>query len=632
MKDWTLNHIDTEGYLNSLLEGCQIIDMHWRYLYVNDAVIKQGRTSREELIGHTMMEVYPGIEHTPLFSILNDCMTNKSSHQIENQFDFPDGSSGWFELRIRPVSNGIFILSMDTTERKCTEQALLESEHRYKTLVEHMDAVVFSLDSNHNFIYISPAIERIYNISPSSLLHKPLQSISHPEDVPGLNDYVQRSFSQSTIEFEFRGFFSKKSWRNLRMRCKISDNNRNASVLYCILTDFTEQRRAEDQLRFAQKIEAIGQLSGGIAHDFNNILSVIINYTAFSLNALPSQHPVIEDLLEIQKASERATSLVQQLLAFSRKQILSPEILNVNSMLLKMKNMLERLLGEHIIISVHTAPDLWNVKVDPSQLEQVIMNLAVNARDAMQNGGKLIIETSNIEISEFDINQFQTDTNLSQRPLQAGHYIRICFTDTGSGIPKEIIEHIFDPFFTTKEQGKGTGLGLSTVYGIIQQSGGSISVYSEINRGSTFKIYLPSNTSLISTKHIDTTPNISVGLETILVVEDEEAIRRLVHRILSASGYQVLLAKDAKEAIKMCQKNQNIIHLLLSDLIMPGINGKKLANILRKFCPNLKILYMSGYADHALLENKIFPSTSHFISKPFSAADLAVKIRTILDE
>ena len=387
--------------------------------------------------------------------------------------------------------------------------------------------------------------------------------------------------------------------------------------------DVTEQHQVEEQLKLSQRLEAVGRLAGGVAHDFNNLLSVIVSYTCFAIEKLRETDPIRADLEEVQKAGQRAATLTRQLLAFSRKQVMQPEILNLNKVVTGIEGMLRRLLGEDIDILVRLAGDLGSVEADPGQIEQVIMNLAVNARDAMPQGGKLIIETANAELDKGYVEQHVT--------VKPGRFVRLSVTDTGCGMDAETQEHIFEPFFTTKEKGKGTGLGLATVYGIVRQSGGYLWVYSEPGRGSTFKIYLPRLDIQAPDSRRRATYSPATGNEVVLVVEDEDAVRKLAERILQSAGYRVLTAAGGRDALLLCERYEGRIDLLLTDVVMPKMSGRELWEHLVKLRPTLKVLYMSGYTDNAIVHHGVLDPGTHFVSKPFTVVDLTTKIRKVLD-
>ncbi|HSK73939.1 MAG TPA: ATP-binding protein, partial [Pyrinomonadaceae bacterium] len=384
-----------------------------------------------------------------------------------------------------------------------------------------------------------------------------------------------------------------------------------------------EQNRAE-QLRLSQRLESVGRLAGGIAHDFNNMLTAINGYSELTLRRLKEDDPLRHNLEEIKKAGERSAALTHQLLAFSRKQVLKPKVLNLNDVILDTSKMLQRLIGEDVQLNIVPDGKLGLVEADPGQLTQVIMNLAVNARDAMPQGGNLIIETANVLLDKEYVFQHFT--------VRAGSYVMLAVSDTGVGIEEETQEYIFEPFFTTKEVGKGTGLGLATVYGIVKQSGGYVWVYSEVGRGTTFKIYLPRVDEDVQMPEKDeTTESIPGGTETILLVEDEEMVRNLSRQILQTCGYKVLEARNGVEALSICQDSDSKIDLLMTDVVMPQMGGRELAEKLEQMYPQIRLLFTSGYTDDAIIRQGVIKTGENFIQKPFTFEALAKKVRELLD-
>jgi CheY-like chemotaxis protein len=380
----------------------------------------------------------------------------------------------------------------------------------------------------------------------------------------------------------------------------------------------------EEQLRQAQKMEAVGRLAGGIAHDFNNLLTAITGYTDLLLMDLPEGDPARREVQEIRKAGNRAASLTHQLLAFSRRQVLRPRVLDLNQVVMNMEKMLRRLIGEDIELVTSLADNLECVKADPGQIEQVIANLAVNSRDAMPKGGKLLLKTGNLVLGETDPGRHD--------PVQPGSYVLLEVTDTGSGMDEATMSRLFEPFFTTKEVGKGTGLGLATVYGIVKQSGGYIWAYSDVGLGTTFKVYLPSVEMPAEFAEKDAAlfyP--STGEETVLVVEDERMVRELVREILAQQGYNVLEAHRGTEALEVSERHEGPIHLLLTDVVMPGMDGPELARRLTAQRPEMKVLFMSGYTDHIILHDGVLVPGSEFLQKPFTVRALGTKVRSVLD-
>jgi signal transduction histidine kinase len=385
-----------------------------------------------------------------------------------------------------------------------------------------------------------------------------------------------------------------------------------------------ERVRLEDQLRQAQKMEAIGRLAGGFAHDFNNMMTAVIGFSHFVLARLEEAHPLRSHVEEIKRAGERASALTSQLLAFSRKQVLQPRVLDLNEVVNEVEKLLQRLIGEDIELVSVLDPGLEPVGADPGQLEQVIMNLALNARDAMTTGGKLTIETANVELDEHHA--------ASHFDVEPGAYVLLAVSDTGVGMDAETQARIFEPFFTTKEQGKGTGLGLATVFGIVKQSGGDVFVYSEPGRGTTFKIYLPRVQAPVERLEPRATPETPPrGSETILLVEDEEMVRNLEREVLEAQGYRVLEARNARHALELAQEHAGAIHLLVTDVVMPELSGRELAEQLVALRPDSKVLYTSGYADDAIVRHGVLEPGIAFLPKPLTPASLAHKVREVLD-
>ncbi len=388
--------------------------------------------------------------------------------------------------------------------------------------------------------------------------------------------------------------------------------------------DRAKNRLLEEQLRQAQKMEAVGRLAGGVAHDFNNLLTVIGGYTQLMLVRLPPGDALRKDAEEVVKAGERAAALTSQLLAFSRKQILEPRVLNLNAVVSDTKKLLDRVIGEDIELVMALDPELGNVNADRGQIEQVILNLAVNARDAMPEGGTLTLATGNVVIDESFVELHPGS--------KVGAHVFLEVSDTGVGMDGETLSHLFEPFFTTKEQGKGTGLGLSTAYGIIQQSGGRIWVESEPGRGARFTIHLPRVDQPVEPdRRLDERRSrVPVGTETVLLVEDEEAVRKLTRAVLSRNGYKVLLAANAEQALAALEKNRGTVHLLLTDIVLPGVGGREVARQVSQLRPGIKVLFTSGYTDRQFVENGILEPGLAFISKPFAPEDLLRKVREVL--
>ena len=401
----------------------------------------------------------------------------------------------------------------------------------------------------------------------------------------------------------------------------------DGEIIGCIglAVDVTERKALEMQMRHAQKMEAVGRLAGGIAHDFNNLLTVIAGYCDITLLKLDPNDPLRNNIDEVNKACDRAAGLTRHLLAFSRKQVLRPKVLNLNTILSEMKRMMPPLIGEDIQLVIELCPDLGRVKADAGQIEQILANLAVNARDAMPSGGELSMKTSNIVLDHEIASRFESG--------QAGPYVLLTVSDTGHGMNPETLSQVFEPFFTTKEVGKGTGLGLSTVHGIVKQSGGYVSVDSEVGRGTTFKIYLPQVDEEVVEVDTRASPTaLLTGKETVLLVEDDNQVRSIAATALEMSGYDVLVAANGDEALLLCERSNRKIELLLTDVVMPRMSGQELSTRLLKMRPAMGVLYMSGYSENAIIHHGVMEKGTEFIEKPFSLEALTRKIRQVLDK
>src|SRR5712671_6332316 len=519
----------------------------------------------------------------------------------------------------------LVVVNRDVTERKSAAEALRRSEASFRSVIVDAPYGIFRANLSGEFLMVNAALEKMLGYgSQEELLEANLaKSIyRYPAEHQKISDLFLRDKHFKDVEVEWK----RKDGAFITVRCSgwpVKDES--STYIEVFAEDVTERRVLERQLRMAQKMEAVGRLSGGIAHDFNNLLGVIIGYIQVMKRNLQPENPLHEYAQEIEKASQRAVSLTRQLLAFSRQQVLEPIILNLNGLVSDMEKMIPRLIGEDIALTLGLDPELGQVKADPGQVEQVVMNLAVNARDAMPDGGKLTVQTANVDL----------DTAYTrQHPgSRIGSYVMLRVTDTGTGIDPEIQAQIFEPFFTTKERDKGTGLGLATVYGIVKQSGGYIAVDSEKGKGASFSVYLPrlEQPATHSIVPLAAAPMNTRGTETILLVEDAEPLRKLAEIFLKESGYRILSAADGQQALQAARQHTGPIDLLLTDVVMPGMNGRVLGERLALSQPKMKVLYMSGYTDSFIAGHGVLEPGTHLLHKPFTQETLTRKVRELLD-
>jgi two-component system cell cycle sensor histidine kinase/response regulator CckA len=518
----------------------------------------------------------------------------------------------------------------DVTALKQTELKLEASEEQYRLLFDRNPQPMWVYDDEtRHFLAVNDAAVAHYGYSRDEFLAMTLRDIRPPEEVPILDEFAAAR-RQSRPGAAFR---SDRVWKHRKKDGTLMDvkiavspipfTGRAASLV--LATDVTEEKRLEAQLRQSQKMESVGRLAGGVAHDFNNLLGVITGYGELLQREIGPGHPAFGRVTEIRKAAERAAGLTRQLLAFSRKQVLEPKVLDLNVVVSETEKMLRRLIGEDIQLITVFDEALGLVKADPGQIEQVIVNLVVNARDAMPEGGKLIVETANVDLDE--------SYTRSRPDAVAGRHVMVAVSDTGHGMDAQVLSHLFEPFFTTKGPGKGTGLGLATVHGIVRQSGGHVSAYSEIGRGTTFKVYLPrrDEPQEAASEAVETSAPASLGSETILLVEDEPSLRVMISEILEAAGYEVLEGPTPEEALAAAGAHGGPIALMLTDVILPRMSGVQVAEALRSSRPETRVLFMSGYTDDAIGHHGILQAGTQFLQKPFTTESLLHKVRDILD-
>jgi two-component system, cell cycle sensor histidine kinase and response regulator CckA len=506
---------------------------------------------------------------------------------------------------------------------------LVEREELFRLITENAADMIAVVGADGRRIYNSPSYARILGYTSDELDSTVPLSQVHPDDQEKVTQAASEALANGVGKrIEYRMMHKDGTWRTLESTAStISGTTEVPGKLVIVNRDITGRRQLEDQFRQSQKMEAVGRLSGGIAHDFNNLLGLIIGYAEILQEQIGPDEAQRSSVEEILNAGRRAAALTRQLLAFSRQQVLEPKVLDLNAVIVDVKKMLDRMIGEDVQMTTRLDPNLSHIKTDQGQIEQVLMNLAVNARDAMPGGGKLVIETQNTQIDDAFARRYPY-------PVQTGPYVLLTVSDSGVGMDAATQARVFEPFFTTKEKGKGTGLGLSTVYGVVKQSGGYIDIQSELGVGTTFKIYLPRVEAAVETGG-DALPqgvkDSQQGAETILVVEDEEALRKLARNILAAYGYTVLEAEDGPHALEISKRFRGAINLMLTDVIMPGMNGPSLAQQITQQRPEIKVVYMSGYTGQVFNKDAVLNPGSIFVQKPFTREALAKKIREALD-
>jgi two-component system cell cycle sensor histidine kinase/response regulator CckA len=628
--------------LESIEDGYYEEDLAGNFVFFNEAICRIYGYPKEELLGLNYKKYTNEETAKRLFQIFNEMYrTGNPCKEYTYELIRKDGVKRYIEASasLKRDSSGKPIgfrgVVRDVTERKQAEEALRQSEERYRTILENIQDGYFEVDLAGNLTFMNDVICSHLGYTREELIGMNNRRYTEEKMAKELYQLFNRVYQTGEPVKASEAEYVRKDGTKLISELSISlirDPKGIPIGFRGTSRDITERKQAEEeklslqeQLRQSQKMEAIGQLAGGVAHDFNNLLTVIKGYSQISLLDLKENDPLRGNIQEIEKATQRATDLTRQLLAFSRRQILDFKVVDLNFFLKDTEKMLRRIIGEDIELVTVLSKDLGKVKVDPSQIEQVIFNLAVNARDAMPSGGKLAIETANVELDEE-----YARAHVSVAP---GRYVRLSISDTGSGMTQEVKERVFEPFFTTKEKGKGTGLGLSMVYGIVKQSNGNIWVYSEPGRGTTFRIYFPRTEEDTDTLYVrEEAASFPRGSETILLVEDEESVRDLANRLLKQQGYTVLEAANGQEALRVAKEHVGeTIHLLLADIVMPQMGGKELADWLKISRPNVKVLYMSGYADNAIVHHGVLDPGTHFLQKPFSLKALSSKVREVLD-
>jgi PAS domain S-box-containing protein len=609
-----------------------VVDMEGRRLYNSLSYQKTLGYSPEELQASSSFEQIHPDDRERVKKAAEEAQRSGIGKTLEYRLRHKNGTWLVLESTSSVIRNAkgepekLVIVNRDITERKRAEEALRRSEAGFRSVVEDAPYGIYRTSLTGRFLQVNPALQKMLGYeSTEELLGRDLANhiFRHAGEYQRLTELLAHTEEIKDLEMEWK----RQDNTPITVRCsgrRINDENGIAAYFEVFAEDVTEKRVLEKQLRMAQKMEAIGRLSGGIAHDFNNLLGVIIGFSGVLKKKLDPVGALYEHALEIEKAGQRAASLTKQLLAFSRQQVLTPAVLSLNSLATDMEKMLPRLLGEDIEVSLTLDPELGNVKADQSQIEQVIMNLAVNARDAMPTGGKLRIQTSNVQLDQA--------YTWNHPGSKVGEYVLLAVTDTGMGMDAGTLTHIFEPFFTTKERGKGTGLGLATVYGVVKQSNGYIWVDSAPGKGASFQVYLPRHMgqAAVVERIVDSREKLR-GSETILLVEDAEPLRKLAQTFLEAGGFRVLPAESGESALEVAARFGGTFDLLLTDVVMPGMNGRVLAEQLSPRQPGMKVLYMSGYTDSFVAGHGVLDPQTNLLHKPFTEEVLIRKVREVLD-
>ncbi|GLI35630.1 PAS domain S-box protein [Desulforhabdus amnigena] len=580
----------------------------------------------DEILGKTMDELFPS--ELARSMIEDDLRVMRTGRPIEIVEELDGRTYTTIKFPIMRNGKPTFLagFTIDITEKKQMEEALRENERRYHALFESANDAIFLMDGEIFVECNSQALVMFGVNHRNEILGRSLMEFSAPRQSDGLSSEEN---AQKWLDTGLHGDTRKFNWLHKRkdgalFEAEVSLNNlalNGRKYIQAILRDISERRRAEEekrllveQLHQMRKLEAIGRLAGGVAHDFNNMLGVILGYAQLLKSSLPVGNSMYNDVLEIEKAAIRSRDITRQLLAFSRKQVIAPRVVDLNSMIDEMRKALSRLIREDIELRFTLEKNLWKVRIDPSQIDQILVNLAVNARDAMPDGGVLSIETRNVHLDDFYCGE-----HLGMKP---GQFVMLSVSDTGVGMDEHTRSHIFEPFFTTKELGKGTGLGLATLYGIVKQNDGWINVYSEPGQGTMFKIYIPRMKEDLQGEEQPEAVEIPSRAGTILVVEDDEMMRGMVTAMLKTIGYKVLSTKTPQEALSLFEKGEVHVDLLLTDVIMPGLSGKELADRVRSMLPETRVLFMSGYTSNVIAHRGVLEDGMHFIQKPFSMSEL----------
>ena len=629
-------HVKEQSELNLLMtamegvgEGIVITDRDGTIQWVNEAFTKLTGYSKGEAIGNNPRIVKSGIQNKIFYQELWGTILSGNIWRGTLVNKRKDGTLYSESMSITPVHDKRGIITnfvavkRDVTETIKSVEALRESEQKFRMLAEYTPAAVW-IHNLEKFLYVNPSAEIISGYTAEELYQLNPMSLVHPDFKPMVMERAKQRMRGENVpsHYEYKIITKSGEERWIDFSGAQIEYKGNPAIIASAY-DITESKKIREQFLQAQKLEGLGRLAGGVAHDFNNMLGVIIGYADLLMRKIKHEDPLYRYAELISSAAKRGADLTKQLLAFARKEIISPKILNPNDAIKSTSELLRRLIGENIKFEFIPGRDIWNVHIDPAQFDQILVNLATNARDAIDDVGTVTIETFNAVLDEAYIKD--------RLEFPPGEYVVISFTDTGKGMGREIIERIFEPFFTTKPKGEGTGLGLSTVYGIVKQNGGNINVYSEVGQGTTFKIYLPRYIGDAESRELTSNHDFHGGTETVLIVEDQPNLLELAKSSLEIYGYRVLTALSPGEAILVCEAYKDEIHLLLTDVVMPVMNGRELSERIQAIKPNIRTIFMSGYTANVIAHRGVLEEGIDFIQKPFTPVELAKKVREVLD-
>jgi PAS domain S-box-containing protein len=612
----------------SAQEGLIVIDRDLRYLMWNPKMEEMSGLRAAEVLGKHPLELFPFLRDAGVIQLLERALAGETVSSKDFPFEVArTGFKGWSVQVMGPLRNslneiiGVVVSVFDITARVEAETLLRESEARFRTLAEQASDGIFIADANGRYLDVNSAGCEMLGYSRAEVLTLSIADIIAPDEAGRVAPEVRRVQSGHPVKSDWR--FRRKD--GTIFKGEVNSRRLSDSRVLGVVRDVTDRLKLEEQLRQSQKMQAVGQLAGGVAHDFNNLLTIILTYSDLLIERPGPADPMWgAGIAAIRDAGERAALLIRQLLLFSRKAVLEPKVIDLNEVLQDTSGLLRRLIGENITFTTLPGSEQYRVKADPSQIEQIVMNLSLNARDAMPHGGRLTIETRKTTIDD-EMCRMYSDAI-------PGRFIEILVTDTGCGMTPEIRSHLFEPFFTTKSPGQGTGLGLATVYGIVRQCGGFITVDTAVGCGTTFHVFLPAvDVAMPALTTEMPAPAAARGREAVLLVEDEGPVRRLARTVLETYGYQVLDAGSGDEALRLIEQHPAPIQLLVTDVVMPEMSGRQLANILCTRNQHLRVLFMSGYHDDAEVRHGLREGTHGFLQKPFTPLSLALHVRAVLD-